>query len=72
MEGNTQAVGTVGWAVKKLREGVKMALPEWVETGMYLALVPGPRIVLHDAHGNVVPWDPEQGVIRRRDWVPVP
>jgi hypothetical protein len=56
MEGNTQAFGTIGWAVKQLHNGLRVQRKGWmgVQVGgdMYLVYAPPGSVKLADEVGG--------------------
>lgn len=69
----------IGWAIRALREGCKVARIGWNGKGMYLALqMPDshskmtlPYIYMYTAQGDLVPWLASQTDILATDWVEV-
>jgi hypothetical protein len=68
-----------GWAIRKLREGDRIAREGWNGRGMWLALqVPDehskmgrPYVYMRGVDGVLVPWNPNQLDMLAEDWLTV-
>lgn len=69
--------GTIGWAVKQMQNGSKVAREGWNGKAMWLALQvpdPGskmtlPYVYMRTAQGDLVPWLCSQTDLLATDWV---
>lgn len=77
MENTPQAFfGTIGWAIKQVQNGSRIARAGWNGKGQYLQLqMPDahskmtlPYIYIHTVQGDLVPWLPSQTDILAIDW----
>ena len=67
---------TIGWAVKQMQDGQKVARMGWNGKNMYLALqVPDahskmtlPYVYMYTAQGDLVPWLCSQTDLLATDW----
>lgn len=70
----------IGWAVKALKNGEKVARRGWNGRGMYLELHEGtedgddvvelaPFVVIHTVSGTYVPWTCSQSDFLAEDWM---
>lgn len=70
----------IGWAVKQMVDGTRVARAGWNGKGMWLALqVPDanskmglPYVYMRTAHGPLVPWLCSQTDLLAEDWEEVP
>jgi hypothetical protein len=68
--------GTIGWAIKQMQNGDKVARSGWNGKSMYLALqVPDtnskmtlPYVYMYTAQGDLVPWLCSQTDLLATDW----
>ena len=71
--------GTIGWAIKQMQNGGRVARAGWNGKNMYLELqVPDafskmtlPYVYMKTAHGDLVPWLCSQTDLLATDWVVV-
>lgn len=71
-------MNTIGWAVKQLHNGSKVARAGWNGKGMWLALqIPDahskmghPYVYLKGADGKMIPWNCSQADLLATDWEP--
>jgi hypothetical protein len=70
---------TIGWAVKELQDGSRVARAGWNGKGMWLALehpapalgalkVTLPYVYMSTAQGDIVPWTCSQSDLLATDW----
>ncbi len=58
-----------GWALARLREGMKVTRNSWEPYGTYLTLRPGPVLLHHTVSGPAVPWVAVSGDLLGEDWL---
>jgi hypothetical protein len=69
-------MNTIGWAIKQMQDGQKVARSGWNGKSMYLALqVPDanskmtlPYVYMYTAQGDLVPWLCSQTDLLSTDW----
>lgn len=74
-----ETMNEIGWAVKEMHNGSKVARQGWNGKGMYIALqVPDtmskmtlPYVYMKTADGNLVPWLCSQSDLLSTDWMVV-
>jgi hypothetical protein len=72
-------MNTIGWAVKQMQNGNRVARAGWNGRGMHLSLqVPDagskmtlPYVYMYTAQGDLVPWLCSQADLLATDWVEV-
>lgn len=66
----------IGWAVRAMREGLKVTRPGWNGKGMWLSLqrpdnlskMTLPYVYMRTAQGDLVPWLASQSDLLALDW----